>query len=256
MKLQRPLSLLACLSLCVPALMGADGSSSGCGQHEDMPDVSGSWAVDYDDSMMVELKIGGSVYTRTLGPEGGVITVEHDGVPLSFDLDCSRADVLCPSEAWPETVKMAQPDRDWEAHVELTLPSQRCDGTLVPADPTRCGAGTRNPDCDDVCEGTVTTTSTKRAGLLSKGGDRLSVLLGAAAASNGVNCLLLGLSVAEADVVSEGGPRSVRWEAVRLEQGHVTTGYAGGCLFAGSSPDALVAGASIKVTTGFEANRL
>ncbi|MEZ4269318.1 MAG: hypothetical protein R3F39_23415 [Myxococcota bacterium] len=221
-----------------------------------MPNVSGAWQVEYDDSMTLEITLGGAVYTRTLGPEGGAVTIDHNGQPFEFNLDCARAEVLCPSEVWPATVTMVQPDPNFEARVTLNLPTQTCNGTVVAADRSKCGEGTRNPDCDDVCEGTVVTTNSKREGLLHKGGDKFSVLLGAGAASNGINCLLLGLSVAEADVVSEGGPRAKTWEAVRMERGKVTTGYAGGCLWAGTADDALVTAASVKVSTPFTANRL
>jgi hypothetical protein len=249
-------TLAACLALTTPALMGADGGADGCGRNEPMPNVSGAWQVDYADTLDVEITLGGTVYRETLGAQGGSVTISHAGQPFTFDLDCARAEVLCPSEVWPETVTMAQPDPHFEARVTLTLPSQTCDGALVAADPAKCGAGTRNPDCDDVCEGTVITTSSKREGLLHHGGDAFSVLLGAGAASNGVNCLLLGLSVAEADVVSTGGPRTFVWEAVRMDNGKVTTGYAGGCLWAGPATEALALGATVKVSTPFTANRL
>ena len=65
-----------------------------------------------------------------------------------------------------------------------------------------------------------------------------------------------GWSVADADFVNEGSSAAGNWEAVAMENGIVTVGYAGACLWAGDPDDdgtieALVLGASIKFTTGF-----
>src|SRR5262245_12941428 len=64
------LSALAVL----PALMGAKG---GCGaaSKTPAPDVEGVWSIDYDDSLEVEVTIGGAVYTAEIGVEGGAFTI-------------------------------------------------------------------------------------------------------------------------------------------------------------------------------------
>jgi len=99
-----------------------------------------------------------------------------------------------------------------------------------------------------------------RFGLINEAGDRFDLLLGAGMASNGINCALLGLSGANADLDSVGSAEDGDWEAVGLSNGEVVAGYAGGCLWAGD-PDgdgklqALVLGATVKLTTGFEAGK-
>jgi hypothetical protein len=84
------------------------------------------------------------------------------------------------------------------------------------------------------------------------------VLLGAGVATNGVNCALLGVSAAGADLVNVGTPMEEDWESTAMEGGVVTVAYAGGCLWAGDPDDdgtveAIVIGAGVKFTTGFTA---
>jgi hypothetical protein len=65
---------------------------------------------------------------------------------------------------------------------------------------------------------------------------------------------MLGYSVTGATLVTT-GKASGAWEATAMQAGLVTIGHAGGCLFAGPTPDgdtqALLAGAELKFTTGF-----
>src|SRR5687767_11356813 len=96
------LALLTLPSL--PFVMGAQGD--GCAAHSDSPapDVRGTWRIAYDDTIGVEVKLGGAVYHAELGAAGGMVTIQHQGTPYSFHLDCARAEVVCPSEAWPTQV--------------------------------------------------------------------------------------------------------------------------------------------------------
>ena len=64
------------------------------------------------------------------------------GNPFSFDLDCARPEVLCPSEAWPTTVTAEQRDAAFEHRMIVTLPTQRCSGQMVSPEPGTCGDGT------------------------------------------------------------------------------------------------------------------
>ena len=72
------------------------------------PDVTGWWDVNYDDTLGVRITIGGAVYETELGAGGGAFTIDHDGQPITFDLDCDRPEILCPSEAWPLEVYAEQ----------------------------------------------------------------------------------------------------------------------------------------------------
>jgi hypothetical protein len=251
LRLAAPLAL----SLALPLVTGAKGDGCSAGSTSPAPDTTGTWDITYDDSLGVRVTIGGAVYTQELGPEGGIITIDHEGTPLVFELDCNRPDVLCPSEAWPATVEVEQRNMDYEHQMIVTLPTQTCSGQLVAPQPDACGAGTNNPDCDRVCDGEVVTGMEEKFGVIGESGDSFRLYLGAGAVTNGINCLALAWSVADADLVTvdEG---TETWEATQMQAGLVTIGYAGGCLWAGQADmdpalEAAVLAASIEFTTGF-----
>jgi hypothetical protein len=198
------------------------------------------------------------VYEEELGPDGGEVSIVHDGVTVTFDLDCSRPDILCPSEAWPTTVQVDQRDVEHEHQMIVTLPTQSCSVALREPDPSECGDGTANPDCDPVCDGELTTGETERFGVIGEAGDSYRLYLGAGLATNGINCALLGWSLADADLVTEG--EGDDWSATGMTGGLVTIGYTGGCLWVQQSdPDpeleAAVIAASVEFTTGYTGAR-
>lgn len=256
---QTILRVVAGLALLL-ATTAADDDGSGCAlfSSSDAPDMDEEWAIEYADDLDVEITIGGAVYHETIGLQGGTIAIEHEGQPLTFDLDCEREEVLCPSEAWPETVTMEQRNEDFLHQVHITLPGQTCDGEVVAADPETCGEGTDNPDCNDICDGEVLLGERDVFGVIDEPGETFDVLLGAGVASNGINCALLGISTAHADIDSVTGRN---WEATGLSNGEIVTAYSGGCLWAddvdmNGELEALVIGATVKFTTTFEGDRL
>lgn len=257
----RTTTTLASLTLCaLPLLTGARGDGCAASSRSPAPDVSGWWDVTYDDRLDVEIAIGGSVYTAELGAQGGAVTITHQGRPFTFDLDCGRPEVLCPSEAWPRQVLAEQRDVGFEHRMYVTLPVQTCSGQLVAPPPGSCGAGTSNPDCDDVCDGDVVTRNEERFGVIGESGQSFRLYLGGGIATNGINCALIGWSVADAALENVGSAAGGDWEAVAMDAGLVTVGYAGGCLWAGDPNldgelEALVLGATVKFTTGFTADR-
>lgn len=256
----RPTHLASLLLLALPLLGGARGDGCAVNSRSAAPDLTGWWDVTYDDTIGVEVTIGGRVYTQELGAAGGVIELTHDGRPFRFDLDCARPEILCPSEAWPAQVLAEQRDASFEHRVYMTLPSQRCTGPLVAPAAGTCGAGTNNPDCADVCTGDVVTTSRETFGVIGERGDSFRLYLGAGLATNGLNCAVLGYSVADAALRNQGSADTDDWTTVAMDAGLVTLGYAGGCLWAGDpdmdgQTEALVLGASVKFTTGFIASR-
>ncbi|MFT7579078.1 MAG: hypothetical protein ACI9MR_000740 [Myxococcota bacterium] len=243
------------------SLLGAaDGGCKADNGGPAAPNVEGTWDVVYDDALGVEITLGGSVYNETLDAEGGTLTIDHNGQPIVFNLRCERPEVICPSEVWPASVTIVQRNKNFLRHVFVTIPGQRCDGTLVTPPASECGPGTLNSDCDDVCDGTVQVTSRDAFGVINPQGSAFDLLLGAGVATNGLNCVLLGLSVAKADLVTIGSDGGGDWEATAMRTGQVATGYAGGCLWAGDPNDdgqleALVLGAAVKFTTSFEAQK-
>jgi hypothetical protein len=255
-KLLAPMTALFALF----TLGGADGEGSGCAlfSRSDAPDMEGEWAVDYADDLQVEIAIGGAVYEATIGVQGGVIEIEHEGQPLTFDLDCAKEQVICPSEAWPMTVTMEQRSEDFPHQVHVTLPGQECMGDVIAADPETCGEGTDNPDCNDICDGEILVGERDVFGVIDEAGENFDVLLGAGVASNGLNCALLGISSAHAEIESVEVPS---WAATALTSGEIVTAYSGGCLWAddvdqNGELEALVVGATLTFRTTFDATKL
>lgn len=244
------------LLLGLPFLGGAQGDGCAANSRSPAPDVTGTWDMTYDDTLGVRITIGGTVYEETLGAAGGSFTIDHEGQPLSFDLDCARPDVLCPSEAWPAQVEAEQRNTNFEHRMIVTLPTQSCDGQMVAASSDECGPGTNNPDCAAVCDGEVTVREVERFGVIGESGETFRLYLGAGVVTNGFNCALLGVSLADAELSTTGSASGGDWEATSMDNGLVTVAYAGGCLWAGDPNldgqlEALLIGASVEFTTGF-----
>lgn len=243
---------------CAPADGGGGGGGDiAAGNTRGTPDVRGEWALAWEDDLEVEITIGGTSYTETLGPQGGLLTINHNGEPFTFDLDCSRRAVVCPSEVWPDSVTFDQDLGYFPRNVYVTIPSHECDGELVDVDAAECG-----PEAETCqrCDGNTVLTETETIGRISFSNDRLAVFLNGGIVTNGVNCALLGLSVARADLETT-DPESGDYRGVALANGSVITGFAGGCLWvadpdADGTTEALAVGASIKFTTHFSGEAL
>jgi len=245
--------LLALLVLpCLPLMMGAAGDGCAADSTSPAPDVRGTWAITYDDTIGVEVTIDGATYDAQLGAGGGQFTITHDGTPYTFDLDCSRPDVVCPSAAWPNQVVVDQRDSMHQHQMVVSLPQAQCQGSLVEPAPGSCGDGTSNPNCDLVCDGDIDVSTQQAFGVIGEDGDSFRLYLGGGIVTNGVNCAMLGYSVADADLTTT--KTSSSWEASAMTSGVVTIGYSGACLFVGSADGntaALLAAAELKFTTGF-----
>ncbi len=247
------------LALVLPALTGAKGDGCAASSTSPAPDVEGTWDISYDDSLTVQIAIGGSVYDAEIPADGGTVTIVVEGRPVTFDLDCARPEIVCPSEAWPTEVFAEQRNETYEHRMWVTLPQQRCNGELVDPAPEACGEGTLNPDCEQVCDGEVVTTEEEKFGVIGEDGDSFRLYLGGGIATNGVNCVLLGWSLADAELITTGAG-SDDWQATDMVNGLVEVGYAGGCLWVGD-PDAdaeleaMILAASVRFTTGFTGER-
>lgn len=252
----RNLFTILALAAASPLLLGAKGDGCATNSRSPAPDVSGQWAITYDNTLDVTIKIGGAVYQEQLGAQGGVINIDHEGQPLSFDLDCARPEILCPSEAWPDTVSIEQRNTQFEHRMIVTLPTQKCLGQLIDPAPAECGPGTNNEACDQICDGDVAVEEVERFGVIGESGESFRLYLGGGIATNGLNCALLGVSLADASLGVEGTAGGADWRAVSMDAGLVTVGYAGGCLWAGDPNldgelEALLIGASVEFNTGF-----
>lgn len=243
-----------------PMMLGAEGGCGPAFSHTPAPSMAGDWSVAYEDMLGVEITIGGAVYATELGATGGAFTIDHEGAPVTFDLDCTRQAVVCPSEVWPATVAIRQDIEQFPHRMFLQVPKQECDGTPIDANPAECGEGTLNPECAPVCMGEVVTVTREAFGVIDEAGESFTMLIGGGIATNGINCVLLGLSVATGDLLTTGSATEEPWTASNITNGQVVTGYSGGCLWAGD-PDmdgeleALVLAATVKFTVGYSAAR-
>src|SRR5215207_5673657 len=204
------LALALCAIPTLPALMGAQGDGCAAGSRSPAPDVRGTWAIDYDNEIGVEVKLGGAVYHAELGAAGGTVTINHAGKPYSFSLDCGRPEIVCPSEAWPSQVLIEQRDVQHQHQMVVNLPAAHCDEPLTQPAPGTCGAGTSNPSCDLVCGGDVTVRTAQAFGVIGETGDSFRLFLGGGVVTNGINCAMLGYSLADADLVTDGA-RGADW---------------------------------------------
>jgi hypothetical protein len=249
----RNLLRLAFVVCALPLAMGAQGDGCAANSASPAPDVRGIWTIAYDDTIGIEVKIGGAVYHEELGAQGGSFTINHQGMPFTFSLDCARPDVVCPSEAWPTRVVVEQRDVMHQHQMVVNLPQASCAGQLEKPAPGTCGAGTSNPNCDLVCDGGITVATREHFGVIGENGSTFRLYLGGGVVTNGINCALLGYSLADADLENV-GTAGADWEATEMNAGLVTVGFAGACLFAGTmdaSTQAALVGAELKFTTGF-----
>ncbi|MCA9621590.1 MAG: hypothetical protein KC731_21355 [Myxococcales bacterium] len=256
----KKLTLIALTTLTLPSLMGArgDGCNRTAFSRSPAPDMTGTWDVQYDDQLDVEVTIGGVTHTASTGTQGGLVTIDHDGQPFTFDLRCEREEIVCPSEVWPKSVAFRQDDERYPHRVWMQVTKQECSGEMVAPDMQSCGEGTPNPNCEDVCDGEVQTVTREAFGTIDEEGTRFTLGLGLGAASNGVNCAMLGGSYVDGDLETTGDADS-DWQAVS-STGEVVAVYAGGCMWVADANDdgqkeALAVGAQLRFATGFSAEK-
>ena len=75
----------------------------------------------------------------------------------------------------------------------------------------------------------------ERFGVIGETGDSFRLYLGAGLATNGINCALLGISLADAQLVNS-GEGTEDWRSEEMAAGLITVAYGGACLWAGD-PD-------------------
>jgi hypothetical protein len=104
-----------------------------------------------------------------------------------------------------------------------------------------------------VCDGGITVQTRETFGVIGEAGESFRLYLGAGVVTNGINCAMLGYSLADADLETV-GDKGDDWEATEMTAGLVTIGYAGACVFVGQmdgATQAALVGAEVKFTTGF-----
>jgi hypothetical protein len=83
--------------------------TSGCnkGHAADVrPDLSGMWDVTYDDYLDVEVRVGESSRRARLAREGGEVSLADAGALSRLEIDCARAELICPNEVWPRELEL------------------------------------------------------------------------------------------------------------------------------------------------------
>lgn len=207
-------------------LQGA--AKGGCGG-ENLPGIPGvdvggpggaDWDVMYGDVMHVDVKKGGAVIaTHNISVAAGG-SFQLDGVTVELNKICQDPEIACPEEVFPKTVRMTQPGS--ERHLlYVTFAKEGPLGDLKQT--TLLGNVNSNQDVD--------------------------ILLGVGAAAAGI-CGLVSVSTAKAHIKTDAGdpPRGTEMN------GHIITGYAGGCILSGQGGTA-GAGLTVELKLPFSATR-
>jgi len=274
------LLFLAFMIVCLPLTLGAGRCGvSGAGFFSDKPapDLRGTWSVDYDNSLEVEIDLGGgAVETQTISSEGGTIQFLVNGQPVQLDLDCSREWIVCPSEVWAPEVTFDQPNFATRPHqVQMMVTETECSAPRMPDE--QAGECSSDPDdnlpcdveiCDpenvqDVEHSTIASISDPVPAIPDPGSKpayTIGIALNGGFAMPTANCVLLAASYADADIVYDGKyepePEEPTMVATELSAGLVTIDLLGAC-FWGEIVDeqlrAALLSARVRLTTGFTA---
>lgn len=95
--------------LCLLAVLA---SLSGCGKGIAgglTPDFAGVWDVTYDDAVEVAFTLGEQHVSSRVDEVGGQVSVRDAGVALDLEVDCTRPELVCPSEVWPRELSLRKP---------------------------------------------------------------------------------------------------------------------------------------------------
>jgi len=236
------------------------------------PDMRGTWDVTYDNVIDIEVSIGGDVYVGNVTGGHGSMSFTHDGEPVILDLECSDPLVICPSEVFPAEVDFEQRNfANYPHQVHMTLNETECTGDMVLPDPSECG-GETGIDCnEEVCDGVEIEVGVDKPASISDPvpaspivgstpAYTIGIALGGGLAVPTANCVLLGMSYADADISYSGtyDPEENNMEATALTDGLITVIYTGACFWAAGGAGNLgvvLLDAEVKFTTGFTATK-
>jgi len=238
------------------------------------PDMRGTWDVTYDNNVDVEVHIGGAVYAETFTGNSGSFGFVHDGEPVTLDLDCEDPLVTCPSEMYPAEVDLEQRSfEDYPHQVHMNINEVECDGDMRYPDDLagECG-GETGIDCDEMfCDGDLLETTRVALGSISNPDPPdplvgshpsyvLGLALGAGIAIPTANCLVMGISFADGDIVYDGTYdfETNAMDGTDVTNGVITVIYKGACFWAGGNAGNLgvaLLEAEVWLTTGFTAKK-
>lgn len=89
------------------------GGFQGNGSTPEERDVSGNYALTYDNQLKIKLSVGGATREVTTQGYGGIVdfgTVNGNPTTLDLSAFCAKPEVQCPSEAFWGKVAVTQPD--------------------------------------------------------------------------------------------------------------------------------------------------
>ncbi len=85
-------------------------SACGKGRAGDVAtNFAGTWDVTYDDAIDVDVRLGDEVQTVRIGEHGGQVALDGG---IDFHVDCSRPELVCPSEVWPRELHLGEAPDD------------------------------------------------------------------------------------------------------------------------------------------------
>lgn len=239
------------------------------------PDVQGTWQVEYDDRIDVEVTIGGAAYIGFIDGTYGTVAFTHDGSPFDLDLDCDDPLITCPSELFPAEVEFEQRHMADQPHqLHMTVNDQECDGEWrlpVEAD-GECGGDTGLDCAEQLCDGDIIEVGKTTVGSISNPDPpsplpgstpryAMGVVLAGGIAIPTANCILVAGSYADADIVYDGvyDPEENTMDAHQFADGVITVVYRGACFWGAAYAEATglaLLGAEIRLTTGFTATKV
>ena len=205
--------------------------------------MKGTWELTFNNDLTVEVDIGGAVYNPTLAAGSSKVTVEHDGKPVDYTVDCSSQFIACPSELLPGNVQITQKVNNPNS-ISLEITEQQCRGGDV---------------VEGECTGALVTSSTIRNGTIANDGNSFSLVLGGGAVGRD-GCALLAISVAKGQLKTTGSAADGTLAAEEIVEGELVTAYGGGCLVVNQvdldpALEGAAVGASVQLRSTYTARR-
>ena len=114
---------LSAVALVVGSL--ASGCDKARSSAPPQPDFSGTWDVAFEDAVQVELRVGDRTLHGRVDGERGTVEFASATGTLALDIDCSSADLVCPTEVFPSELTLgpaAVPGSLDEDGVQLAKP--------------------------------------------------------------------------------------------------------------------------------------
>ena len=200
----------------LPMIMGAQGDGCAAGSTSPAPDVRGTWSIVYDDMIGIEVSIGGAVYNaEATASRAASFTINHKASPTrststaAGPTSCARARLA--RRGHRRAARRPAPAPDGRRSPTGDVQRRRS------RNPRRgsCGDGTNEPELRSRLWRRRRPSQTAQAfGVIGESGDSFRLFLGGGIVTNGINCAMLGYSVADADLVTSGAP-ATHWEATR-----------------------------------------